>query len=269
MTLTPLLKWAGGKRWLLPTLYPLWIPHTRRRLVEPFCGALSVALGLQPHRALLNDINGYLIEFYVAIADGLHISDEEPMPNEEAAYYQRRARFNALIDEGPPLDPKAYQHSRAWERARLFYYMNRAGFNGLCRFNRDGHFNVPFGRYKTLTYRRWFDDYRAIFKGWKFTAKDFERLAIRDGDFISADPPYDVEFTTFAPGGFTWDDQQRLAAWLADHPGPVVASNQATRRIMKLYRDHGFDVRIISAPRQISCTGDRTAAREMLATRNL
>ena len=60
----PPLKWAGGKRWQLPYLLPIWQPHAHRRLVEPFCGGLAVALGLRPSRALLNDANPHLINFY-------------------------------------------------------------------------------------------------------------------------------------------------------------------------------------------------------------
>jgi DNA adenine methylase len=92
-------------------------------------------------------------------------------------------------------------------------------------------------------------------------------LAIEPDDFVYADPPYDVEFTTYSPGGFTWDDQQRTAECLARHPGPVVLSNQATRRIVKLYKKLGFEVRYLDGPRRISCTGDRTAAKEVLAVK--
>ncbi|HKF94000.1 MAG TPA: DNA adenine methylase, partial [Gammaproteobacteria bacterium] len=84
-------------------------------------------------------------------------------------------------------------------------------------------------------------------------------------DFIYADPPYDVEFTTYSSGGFSWDDQVRTAKLLAAHPGPVVMSNQATPRIIELYERLGFQLRYFDAPRRISCTGDRTAAREVLA----
>jgi len=86
---------------------------------------------------------------------------------------------------------------------------------------------------------------------------------------LYADPPYDVEFTHYAKEGFGWSDQVRLAEWLADHPGPVVLSNQATNRIMKLYRSLGFSLRFRNAPRLINCTGDRTPAREVVATKNL
>ena len=60
----PPLKWAGGKRWLIPVLRPLWERHSRRRLVEPFCGGLGLALSVRPRRALLNDINPHAINFY-------------------------------------------------------------------------------------------------------------------------------------------------------------------------------------------------------------
>jgi DNA adenine methylase len=74
-----------------------------------------------------------------------------------------------------------------------------------------------------------------------------------------------VEFTTYSSGGFSWEDQQRTAMLLARHPGPVVISNQATPRIVELYEELGFELSYLAGPRRISCTGDRTAAREVLA----
>ncbi len=70
----PPLKWAGGKRWQVPYLRPLWQPHARRRLVEPFCGGLAVALGLRPERALLNDTNPHVIDFYGWLQRGLRVT---------------------------------------------------------------------------------------------------------------------------------------------------------------------------------------------------
>ena len=86
---------------------------------------------------------------------------------------------------------------------------------------------------------------------------------------IYADPPYDVEFTQYSAGGFNWEDQVRLAHWLKKHPGPVALSNQLTPRIEELYSDLGFTLTTLDAPRRISCTGDRTPAKEVLATLNL
>jgi DNA adenine methylase len=153
----------------------------------------------------------------------------------------------------------------------LFYYLNRTGYNGLCRFNNQGGFNVPFGRYKKIEYKSKadFDEYKSVFARFEFTNSDFEKLPLKDGDFIYADPPYDVEFTQYSKGGFSWEEQERAAKWLSKYPGPVVLSNQWTDRIVKLYKSLGFKVEPLQAPRLISCTGDRTPAKEVLATHNL
>ncbi|MGB4494493.1 MAG: DNA adenine methylase, partial [Limnochordia bacterium] len=95
--LTPPLKWAGGKRWLLPHLEPLWVRAASSRLVEPFCGGLAVALGLRAERALLNDVNPHLINFYRWLQRGLVV--RLPLVNDKEVYYAYRARFNQLIKD--------------------------------------------------------------------------------------------------------------------------------------------------------------------------
>ncbi|MGH2390857.1 MAG: DNA adenine methylase [Chloroflexota bacterium] len=256
--LPPPLKWAGGKRWLVPHLLPIWERHRHRRLIEPFCGGLAVTLGLLPRRALLNDVNPHVINFYRQLRAGLVIG--ETMENAAGPFYAGRQRFNNLIEQGQAETPEA---------ARLFYYLNRTCYNGLCRFNKSGFFNVPFGRYKTINYIRDFRAYRPHLAPWQFTSTHFDRITLDREDFIYADPPYDVEFTSYSRDGFAWKDQKRLAAWLAEHPGPVVLSNQATERIMALYKDLDFALITLEAPRMINNTGDRTPAIEVLATRNL
>ncbi len=236
----------------------MWARHGHRRLVEPFCGGLAVTLALMPRRALLNDANPHLINFYRWLQKGLRI--DLPMENDERVFYQHRDRFNSLLAAGAA--PQA-------EAAALFYYLNRTGFNGLCRFNRSGEFNVPFGRYTRIAYKRDFTPYRDVFAGWLITNTDIEAVPLDDEDFVYADPPYDVEFTHYAKEGFAWHDQERTARWLAQHPGPVVLVNQATRRIERLYRELGYRVDFLTAPRRINCTGDRTPAREIIATRNV
>ena len=226
--------------------------------MEPFCGGLAVALGLDPRRALLNDTNPHLIHFYRWLKRGLRI--DLPMRNQRATFYRYRSRFNELLDEGCESSAEA---------AALFYYLNRTGYNGLCRFNQQGRFNVPFGRHVRINYVRDFAAYRTALSGWRFTSGDVEDVPVKPEDFIYADPPYDVEFTQYSQGGFGWSHQVRTAAWLAEHPGPVVLTNQATDRIVRLYTGLGFDLVYLLAPRMISRTGERRPAREVLATRNL
>jgi len=256
--LRPPLKWAGGKRWQVPRLETLWRAHAHRRLVEPFCGGLAVTLGLQPQRALLNDINPHLINFYEWLRRGLQV--DIALDYDSRVFYAHRARFNALLREGQT-------HSR--EAASLFYYLNRTGYNGLCRFNNRGEFNVPFGKYKQVRFVQHFAGYPEVLSSWTFCVGDFEQLPLTPDDFIYADPPFDVEFRKYAKEGFDWEDQVRTATWLAAHPGPVVLVNQATRRIRQLYKKLGFRLEYVSAPRRINSTGDRTPAREVIATRNI
>ena len=258
LSLRPPLKWAGGKRWQLPYLTQWWSAHSHRRLVEPFCGGLAVTLGLMPAAALLNDANPHLVNFYRWLQRGFRA--DVPMENDATLFYRHRERFNGLLKAGG---------TDTAEAAALFYYLNRTGFNGLCRFNRQGQFNVPFGRYSRIRYTTDFSGYREVFAGWEFTRSDVEAVPLRADDFVYADPPYDVEFTDYAKDGFSWADQQRTAAWLAAHRGPIVLVNQATPRIEALYRDLGYAVSFLDAPRRISCTGDRTPAREIVASRNL
>ena len=227
-------------------------------MVEPLCGGLAVALGLRPERALLNDLNPHNINFYGWLKHGLRFDID--MRNDAILYYEHRDRFNALIANGA---------AGSLEAAQLFYYLNRTGYNGLCRFNLKGRYNVPFGRHASINYQRDLTSYVEPLAGWDFSCGDFERVELRTGDFVYADPPYDVEFTQYSSERFGWAEQVRLAEWLSCHRGPVVLSNQATPRILELYTRLGFELRLLDAPRRISCNGDRTSAVEVVATRGL
>ena len=99
----------------------------------------------------MNDINPHLISFYAWLRRGLKITI--PLENNETLFYEHRKRFNALLRAGK---------GKTAEAASLFYFLNRTGYNGLCRFNRSGEFNVPFGSYKQITYMRDFSRYRRV-----------------------------------------------------------------------------------------------------------
>ncbi len=254
------LKWPGGKRWILNHLRSHY--DGKRRLVDPFSGGLSIPLGLKPDRCMFSDANVPLMNFWRWVQHGLEYDDNTGIEfaNDRAIYYENRTKFNQLCEA------REYWSKEA---ALLFYYLNRTCFNGLCRFNRRGYFNVPFGTYKNIPYKKDFLPYVEAMKGWQLYYGDFSCLPLERDDFIYADPPYDVEFTQYTPKDFSWDDQMRLARWLGSHPGPVVASNQATPRIIQLYQAYGFKIYSLEGPRRISCNGDRTPAQEIYATKNL
>jgi DNA adenine methylase len=252
----PPLKWAGGKRWLLKSIEGLWEPYKKLnyRFVEPFCGGLAVTLGLMPKKASLNDVNHHLINFYAHLARG--ITNNMKMKYDEEMFYEYRKRFNDLVTG---------HNSKSREAALLFYYLNHTCYNGLCRFNQKGLFNVPFGEYKDVTYVRNFEIYHQAFQNWEFSCKDFEKVTIQKHDFVYADPPYDVEFRQYSSGGFDWEDQIRLAKWIKSLKVPAIISNQATDRIIELYRAMNFDLTFLDGPRMISCKGNRDRAKEVLA----
>ena len=253
-TLPPLCKWAGGKGWMLNRVKALFVDRGNRRLVEPFCGGIAIAMGLNPDRALLNDINPDLINLYQCVKEGLMYRFVLTIINKEV-YYANRKRFNQECD----------RHAKAI----LFYQLNRTGYNGLCRYNQKGKYNTPAGDFKNNILDHDFSAYKQIFKRWDFTCLPFEDLAVESNDFIFADPPYDDGFTTYSKGGFNWADQVRCAEWLAVRGVPTIATNKATPRIVELYSDLGFTIEYINAPRRIACNGDREPVREMFATKNL
>lgn len=256
---SPLLKWAGSKRWLVARLTEFY--KRTARLVDPFVGSMSVPFFLKPENALLSDVNPHLMNLYRWLQHGL-IWEENcgvDFIYNRPTYYENRAKFNALCSQ------REYWTK---EGALLFYYLNRTCFNGLCRFNKSGFFNTPIGSYEEVNFKYDFSQYKAAMEGWELYSGDFESLPIKSDDWIYSDPPYDVEFTQFAPKDFVWADQERLAKWLARHPGVVLASNSYTKRIVELYKDYGFKIFVGEAPRFISCTGDRTPALEILAFKN-
>ena len=268
--LNPVLKWAGGKRWLLPALRDLYEPHAHRRLVDPFAGGLSVTLGAGAKNVLAGDISPHLINLYRRLQKGY--TPNFPDENTHEEFLKRRARFNDIIEAGK---------TDTNEAAQLFHYLNRSCFNGLCRFNRKGLFNVGYNKKDGVMLRKIkglpvahqndvdYSGYQGALEGVQFHHGSYDTIPAKDDDFIYSDPPYDTPFAAYSKEGFNWDDQVKHAQWLAQHPGPAVTSNEATPRIIDLYKGLGFDVHIVEAPRKVSVTGDRTPAKEMIATRNI
>ncbi len=169
----PPLKWAGGKRWQLPHLRPLWAAANAPRLVEPFCGGLAVALGLRPAQALLNDANPHLINFYGWVQRGLVISLR--MENDEALFYRHRTAFNELL---------AGRQATTADAAALFYYLNRTGYNGLCRFNlRRASSTCRLGPYTRIAYASDFQALHDVCAAWTFQDRGFRRARRGTGRF--------------------------------------------------------------------------------------
>jgi DNA adenine methylase len=224
-----------------------------------FAGGLAVSLGRQDGRVLAADPNVGLMSLYRSIRAGRPPNLIQNM--DQYRYNDIRTEYNSRVTSTLHAveDPKIVD---------LFYNLNKYGFNGLYRVNQNGMFNVPWNKKTTAQASNW-PAYQALFKDWTFLVGGFDNIRIQDGDLVFADPPYDDGFDTYIPGGFSWDDQVRLAHKLAAYDGPVVATNKATDRILDLYASLDFTVSTIEAPRRLACNGNRTPALEMIATRSL
>lgn len=240
-SITPFLKWAGGKRWLMRSYKAAFDLSNIRRYIEPFVGSGAVFFSLQPVKALLNDANMELVETYRAIKDDwkpvLALLRKHQHHHNDNYYYQMR--------ESTPTSPAA--------RAARFVYLNRTCFNGLYRVNRRGEFNVPRGTKNSVLLST--DDFEAVSQQLStatLEAGDFERIIDRSGggDFIYADPPYTVKhnnngFIKYNERLFSWADQERLreALMRAAHRGAkILVSNADHPSIRELYADATYIV---------------------------
>jgi len=265
----PFLKWAGGKTRIVERIKAILPPG--ERLVEPFVGSGALFLNVEYNAYLLADANRDLINCYRQLQRGgsrfidICAAYFTPANNQPDAYYDLRQRFNVTEDRE--------------ERAAIFVYLNRHGYNGLCRYNSSGGFNVPFGRYV----RPYFPREEMIFFWRKaarceFVIADFAttlRTTVA-GDVVYCDPPYaplstTANFTSYSEDGFDLTRQRQLAeeAQRAAQRGvPVVISNHDIPFTREMYAVANqlvaFDVQ-----RNISRdVANRTKAAELLAVYN-
>lgn len=262
----PFLKWAGAKTKLLHAIRSA-MPPGPGRFIEPFVGSGSVALNLGCAHNLLGDTNRDLITMYEALQreGDAFIEDCAPLfderNNSAATFYALREEFNVTTE--------------ARRKAALFVFLNRHGYNGLCRYNTRGRLNVPFGRHEHPRFPR---ERMRVFARFLQTCElrhaDFRALMAEAGphDVVYCDPPYvpasdTANFTTYAQDGFTARDQLDLVACsraAAARGAWVGISNHDTPHTRELYHD-ADECHELVVPRNISChTAQRSAAHELL-----
>lgn len=261
----PPLKWVGSKYRILNEIIKR-LPKGNR-LIEPFAGSAVVSLNADYPEYIINDLNEDLINFYTTIQNNVDdfieyskklFSDNR---NQENAFYLLRDIFNHTSDNVL--------------KASIFLYINKHGYNGLCRYNASGGLNVPFGRYTAPYFPekeiRLFSEKLA---NATFASSDFKVVLknAKKGDVVYCDPPYvplstTSNFTAYSAGGFGQEQQERLAELslkLSLKGIPVIISNHYTPMTKILYKDarkYKVDVR-----RLISCDGkNRNIVKEVIA----
>lgn len=264
---TPILKWAGGKRWLVAT-DRLPRPSSYRRYVEPFLGSGAVFFHLKPSTAVLSDLNGDLINLYKVVRDNPREFEErmhyhQAMHSKEY-YYQIRGELC--------LEPNA--------AAARFLYLNRTCWNGLYRVNKRGAFNVPIGTKQAVVMNT--DDFQAVaftLRNADLHNEDFEIIIddTQKGDFLFVDPPYTVQhnfngFLKYNEQIFSWQDQNRLRDALqraADRGVSIALTNADHDSVRQLYAQR-FNYQSLARQSVLAAkSGKRGGTTEAIFTINL
>ncbi|SMB88279.1 DNA adenine methylase Dam [Pasteurella testudinis DSM 23072] len=264
----PFLKWAGGKFRLTDEINRL-LPKNKDTLLEPFVGAGSVFLNTRFKHYILADLNADLINLFNTVKqDPEHfISESRKLfqhadANSAHFYYLKREEFNRTLD--------------IFQRSVLFLYLNRFGYNGLCRYNSKQQFNVPFGAYV----KPYFPEDEIRYFSHKAQSAEFICAAFHDSfgyignnSVVYCDPPYaplpqNSNFTHYAGNGFNLEQQQELANLARHysqlHHTTVLISNHDTPFTRKIY--HGAKLNKLMVQRHISQNGEnRGKVSELIA----
>ncbi len=260
----PVLKWAGGKQQLLPQLLPR-VPRTYGRYIEPFFGGGALFFALAPPNPVIADINPEIINLYNCLAQNAQdvIDAMAAHRYEEAYFYNVRAQNS---EELPPI-----------EAAARTLYLNRSCFNGLYRVNREGTFNVPFGRYDNprLCDAEGLRAAGRALAGAEIICGDYREVLAnhaRSGDFIYLDPPYlpaggYADFKRYTRAQFRESDHRDLAEEvrrLAAMGCQVLLSNAKHPLVWELYGD--FRIEVVPARRNISSRAATRRGEEVIVT---
>jgi len=231
----PFLKWAGGKSQSIEMIITA-AGYFTGRFIEPFVGSGVVFLNVPATEYIISDINKDLIDVFVTLRDDdnfindlrFYFTDEY---HTQEKYYELRDKFNRSTD--------------IKERALLFVYLNRHCFNGLCRYNKSGKFNVPCGKYKTIHFPE--DSLIAVkdkLSECEVVWQGFEKTIARArlNDVIYCDPPYAplnkaVSFTSYSNTDFNILQQETLTKLIENAPCKALISNHDTPFTRELYKN--------------------------------
>lgn len=261
----PILKWAGGKARLLPTLKRL-IPPNFDRYIEPFLGGGAFFFALAPKFGIVNDLNAELIQCYETVRDAPDalLNSLSKMMVEESEFYRWRAIEPGTLD--------------SISRAARFIYLNKTCFNGLYRVNKKGQFNSPFGGYATVALADPSNLYACseALSRTEITSGDYRKVLgnAQPGDFIYLDPPYVPvgkfsDFNRYTAEPFSGTNQEELASIFADLDQRgclVLLSNSKHPTVVELYKQ--FQQLTVKMPRFVNCKGDKRGDVDELVVTN-
>ncbi len=268
--IAPFVKWAGGKRQLIPQIRER-MPKKYANYYEPFVGGGAVIFDLQPANALINDINKALINTYRQICDtpenfieAVDKLDKEMPEDGKEYYYSLRERYN----------DKLMKSEYDLELASLFVFINKHCFNGLYRVNGKGLFNVPYNNSRRNSIdEEIIMETSKYLKGVTIIDGDFEEACknAKKGDFVFLDSPYaplnPTSFESYTKEGFDVESHKRLSKLyddLTDRGCYCMLTNHNTQLINDLYGNKGYKIEVVSVKRMINSDASNRVGEEVI-----
>lgn len=267
---TPFVKWAGGKRQLIPQIRER-MPKSYNCYYEPFVGGGAVTFELLPKNAVINDINRALINSYrviaeepIAFIDTVKCLDEEMWEDGKAYYYDIREKYN----------DKLMKEEFDLELAALFVFINKHCFNGLYRVNGKGLYNVPYNNSRRASCdEETIMSVSEFLKGVTIMEGDFQPACKNagKGDFVFIDSPYaplnPTSFESYTKEGFDVESHKRLAKLydeLTERGCYCMLTNHNTELINELYSNKGYRIDVVSVKRMINSDASNRVGQEVI-----
>lgn len=256
--MNPVLKYRGGKSREIVNFIK-YIPDDFDRYIEPFLGGGAVYFYLEPDNAILNDINTRLMTFY------RHLRDQYPvmraqLDNLQQQYEKNQLEYKKLKAERPNervpnANEDLYYYMRelfnnpdgTYLDGVLYYFINKTAYSGMIRYNSNGEYNVPFGRYPNFNTRLVTQQHSDLLRSAELYSLDYSEIfaMAEEGDFMFLDPPYDCVFNDYGNidmmNGFDETEHRRLAADFRNIPCRALMIIGKTPLTTELYNEFIFD----------------------------
>lgn len=227
--MNPMIKYRGGKSKEIAHFINN-MPKEYSRYIEPFFGGGALYFYLKPDKAIINDVNPRLYSFYKEMQTK-YPEARVQLDKLQKEYEENQKAYEKLKEENPEIRVEnkneslyyfmrdAFNHKIETDylESVVYFFINKTAYSGMIRYNANGEYNVPFGRYKNFNTSLITDEHYRLLKKTKIYNYDYSKIfdMAKDDDFIFLDPPYDCVFSDYGnenyKDGFGEDEHRRLA----------------------------------------------------------
>ena len=251
----PMIKYAGGKSREIEVIKN-FIPEYKGRYIEPFLGGGALYFYLEPEKSIINDVNSKLIEFYLGIRNEFPqikkelTSIENQYVSNRMDFEKRKGKADIKVEDA---NEKLYYQMRNFfnnnskpdfHPATIYFFINKTAYSGMIRYNKEGKYNVPYGRYKNFNTELVSKSHSELLKRSEIYCEDYKKIfdMSDEDDFIFLDPPYDCVFSNYGNkemvNGFTEEMHKKLAKDFKKLKAKALMVIGKTPFIEELYKDY-------------------------------